>query len=354
MQRTAHGAGFIGTCMMVNFLGRAYGITARHVLGKHEIHPMGVAVPLDLSDGRMDLVEPEAIFWYNGGDYDHLADVAVLEFSRRLPCGIEFFDELAPWEPGVGSEVIVFGFPRAKNAIHWNLEHEATTPALSELASLGISRLDVAVWCDHEFSARCTARQNTIEGETLLGLQGSPDQCDWNGMSGGPVFSSDEQGNPALAGMFVRGSAAHGVGHFLTPSQIVGPLLRVAAKHSNNENKLRRLAVSDPDSMVAELWGVMEANATVLKKLSIPFKDIGEAQAILQRTLRETLMEAPADFRNEAIDLGVQLGLTREFAEIYLNGITCEPTARASEDVRLELKHRRRLKNQKRRRRQGR
>lgn len=216
--------GFSGTCFLVNAFGLTFALTARHVLGgSGPTRAENMAVPESLDSPQMDPIKPQAVFWYNAGDYDHLADLAVALLGERGD-GALTLPQIAFGSPEVGEEVFVVGFPKATSSVHYDLSMNRGAETLAMPDSTRIDHL--FVWNARTIEARCRSDGSLTELGTIEFAHGvdHPD-----GMSGSPVFLVRDE-KLIIAGILVR--ASRQVAHYVQAGPVAGILARNIAKHA--------------------------------------------------------------------------------------------------------------------------
>jgi hypothetical protein len=291
--------GFAGTCYCWTFLGHFFAVTARHVLGKRTVRPNAVRIPRDLNSLRMELLRPTNVYWYNAGDYDHVVDVAVLTFGEEIVGAIDTLDILSA-SPSPGDRLYVCGYPKSRSQIHYDVQDDV--PEAMALLDPGSKSMMIAVWDPVIITATCNPydRESAMISMTLDDVDGLDDI---DGMSGSPVFSVGAAERLTLAGMLVRGSAAHRKGHFID-QQLVGQIcagvmaknraMADAAIDIAPHGTLKNAYAAAADMALIATGG----NAAAAKKLILEWPSSGQSLATqILLGSKDTLMRDPDKLR---------------------------------------------------------
>lgn len=272
--------GFSGSCFLVNAFGRSYALTARHCLGGSE--PDHLRIPVSNIDGRMDLATPDAIYWYNAGDYDDTADLAVIVLPDPIPGSLDI-GTCGFADPVVGETVYVAGYPKSYSGVHYDFDIDIDGQPL--FAPDGSQVNHLFAWNPVVREAKCTG----IPAATDLGqLEFSPDDVqEPNGMSGAPVFV-ERAGKLAIAGVLVRANSDRG--HFIGGKyQLASTLMRVVAKNPAAVNVVERLAYAEvvggtPATASSEGQGI-SAHVGMFLHAVLQGAPVGETTIVLRRWL---------------------------------------------------------------------
>jgi hypothetical protein len=122
--------GFAGTCVLINALGLHCAVTARHVLNGALPAPDNFRVPADQTTGRMRLIEPKAIFWYNAGTYDHVADVAVAILDEPVEGALDALS-IGFTTPSPNEGAFIIGYPKATSQVLYDVNNGREHPLLA-------------------------------------------------------------------------------------------------------------------------------------------------------------------------------------------------------------------------------
>ncbi len=242
--------GFSGTCFNVHLFGRSFACTARHVLGVDKVNYLDFRVANNLSDPYPRLLVPKRVYWYNSGAYDHLSDIAVADFDEGPDDAFDLVHNVVAKSPVQGDVLRIFGFPKATSSIEHGIDRRI--PAARKLMKRQWRSLDFAQWRPFEFDAACDGTGPT--SANLRSLFFEPMTNSLDGMSGSPVFGITARGEVTLAGMFVRGDARAGKGHFIDGETIAAIVFRVGVKSGSVCDELSRwLATADPEAQFARM-----------------------------------------------------------------------------------------------------
>ena len=223
--------GFSGTCFLLDAFGKTYAFTARHALGGAP--PSNLAISKTLKSGPVTLLMPSVTYWYNAGDYDHLADKAVAVFDSHISGALPLDIGFVTVEPG--ERLAIRGYPRSLSRVHYDIDG-------SELRALGLDAANMNCLFDWEqavIMGRCLTPATPMNLGTIA-LDDS-DQFDLDGMSGSPVFARRE-GKPKIAGMLVRGGNGHA--HFISANSLMVRLAFCVAKDRGVVEMVIRLVES--------------------------------------------------------------------------------------------------------------
>lgn len=264
--------GFGGTCFLVRAFGCTFAVTARHVLGGTP--PVNLMIPHTCDSGPMDLRRPRDIYWYNAGDYDHVADIAIAVMEDFGDSPLHTV-KIGFTNPRPGETVFVPGFPLRRSEVRYDIDDPERPVHLPD----GSLLKHLFIW--NGIYARGRSLASSAPG-TLGSLQfDETDGCsDLNGLSGAPVFVV-RGGKLAVGGMVVRAGAQ--IAHFV-PGEAIGlHVMRVAAKEPY---------VMTTAFKILHLFSVLEgthpgtAVSRVLADLGGFVSGVGD-RAIVQKTLHE-------------------------------------------------------------------
>jgi len=202
-----------GTVFMVGYAGRAFVVTARHLLRPDDC-PAICIFPSDTSQRIMPL--KDVFFVSNSHVPDDFMDVAVIEIdmkrvtdpeignARLIDLNLASGDWLSESET---AEMFILGYPEEHSFVDY--DHETLTNCRWTLHGryAGASEVDYL----HKFE---------VSGKHTLSA--------FSGFSGAPVFAwiklSGDRGQIILCGMALRGTMSSGLIHFLDRSVLLDAL----------------------------------------------------------------------------------------------------------------------------------
>jgi hypothetical protein len=301
--------GFGGTCFLVSAFGTTYAITARHCLGTAV--PDHIRVPATRTDGKMLLLPPDNIYWYNAGDFDDSADVAVIVLSQHLADSL-FIGSCGFSNPTLGETLHIPGYPKSRSRVHYDLKIDGEPV----IAPDGEHIRHLFLWQDVTRKGQCIRPP----GPTVLGsVKFSQDDAETsNGMSGAPVFV-ERQGKLAIAGMLVRANGERG--HFIGGEHLARTLMRVVAKDTRAVNVVERLVYAsalDGDHREATLGHEVTTHIGCVLRAMFEGAPEGEVRAILDRWLagEGALGQLAIDRALELRDKGALTGSLKGVCEV--------------------------------------
>src|SRR6266542_2395449 len=215
--------GFSGTCFVFSLFGGTFGFTAGTC---SETRPSGT----------------RTLAFPKGGGVDNAFDI------RR---------EVLPRSPSVGDRLVTYGFPKESSKVHYGFEE--TVPAARAFMRPEWRRLDCFEWQPIEIALKCEVDRRGRTPGTLPAVSFEKMALDLDGMSGAPVFGTDENGDATLAGMLVRGHGEAGRAHFIDAEDLAIQAFRVAAKQPAIRSRIGRwLRNADPEHIFARVAALHE------------------------------------------------------------------------------------------------
>jgi hypothetical protein len=180
-----------------------------------------MGVPATLETGRMNIVKPEDVYWYNAGEYDHVADIAVAIFRNTISGSLNT-PTIGFVEPMPGERIHIIGYPKATSRVDYDVNENREDPIV---APDGTPAKHVFVWEPLSIAGYCKTVPTPLNLGTVELDPGNT--VDIDGMSGSPAFVIRNK-RPAIAGMVVRGGTRHA--HLICATQLVTYLARNVAK----------------------------------------------------------------------------------------------------------------------------